>query len=112
LIPSHWSFVLSWIYSPSSLLGLLLTFHFCTSTLNLQGGFGLGMHIPGMPVADWTTACGVIQEQQPALFAAIVVFISIAEGESVGHSGDSFRGKSTKVPGNLGFDVSTVCYGK
>jgi hypothetical protein len=71
---------------------------------------GLGLHIPGMPVADWTTACGVIQEQQPVLFGAIVAFISIAEGESVGHSGDSFRGKSTKEPGNLGFDVSVVCY--
>jgi hypothetical protein len=31
--------------------------------------------------------------------------IAIAEGESVGHSGDNFRGKSTKAePGDLNFD--------
>ena len=30
--------------------------------------------------------------------------IAIAEGESVGHSGDNFRGKSTKTPGDLNFD--------
>jgi len=31
--------------------------------------------------------------------------IAIAEGESVGHSGDNFRGKSTKADqGNLNFD--------
>lgn len=31
-------------------------------------------------------------------------FIAVAEGESVGHSGDNFRGKSTKTPGDLNFD--------
>jgi Chlorophyll A-B binding protein len=35
----------------------------------------------------------------------ILTFICIAEGESVGHSGDNFRGKSTKVDqGDLNFD--------
>eukprot|EP00591_Stephanopyxis_turris_P012808 CAMPEP_0195517140 /NCGR_PEP_ID=MMETSP0794_2-20130614/10015_1 /TAXON_ID=515487 /ORGANISM="Stephanopyxis turris, Strain CCMP 815" /LENGTH=217 /DNA_ID=CAMNT_0040645905 /DNA_START=57 /DNA_END=710 /DNA_ORIENTATION=+ len=69
------------------------------------GGMGLGMHIPGMPVeSDWTKALGVFASQEPAMFAAILLFISIAEGESVGHSGDNFRGKGTKTPGNLGFD--------
>ncbi|KAI2491859.1 chlorophyll A-B binding protein [Fragilaria crotonensis] len=31
-------------------------------------------------------------------------FIAIAEGESVGHTGDNWKGLSTKEPGNLGFD--------
>jgi hypothetical protein len=34
-----------------------------------------------------------------------LAFICIAEGESVGHSGDNFRGKSSKdEQGNLNFD--------
>ena len=34
-----------------------------------------------------------------------MAFICIAEGESVGHSGDNFRGKSSKDDqGNLNFD--------
>ena len=34
-----------------------------------------------------------------------MALIMIAEGESVGHSGDNFRGKSTKDDqGNLNFD--------
>lgn len=66
---------------------------------------GLGMHIPGMPVeTDWTKAFGAVSAEQPALFGSILLFIAIAEGESVGHSGDNFRGKSTKEAGNLGFD--------
>lgn len=66
---------------------------------------GLGMHIPGMPIeSDWTKALGVVAAEQPALFGAILLFISIAEGESVGHSGDNFRGKSEKTPGDSGFD--------
>jgi hypothetical protein len=70
---------------------------------------GLGMHIPGMPEAsDWTTALGVVQAEQPALFGAVLLFISLAEGESVGHSGDNWRGMSTKEAGNLGFDVSRI----
>lgn len=69
------------------------------------GGMGLGMHIPGMPIeSDWTKAFGVVAAEQPALVAAIILFISIAEGESVGHSGDNWRNMSTKEPGNSGFD--------
>lgn len=66
---------------------------------------GLGMHIPGMPVEpDWTKALGVVASEQPALFGAVLAFISIAEGESVGHTGDNYTGLSTKEAGNLGFD--------
>ena len=54
--------------------------------------------------SDWTKAFDVFASEQPAWTAAILLFISIAEGESVGHSGDNFRGMSTKEPGNLGFD--------
>jgi len=69
------------------------------------GGFGLGLHFPGFPVeSDWTKALGVFAADQPAWFGAILLFISIAEGESVGHSGDNWRNMSTKEPGNLGFD--------
>jgi len=69
------------------------------------GGMGLGMHIPGMPIeSDWTKALGVVASEQPGLFAATLLFISIAEGESVGHSGDNWRNVSTKEPGNLGLD--------
>jgi len=71
------------------------------------GGMGLGMHISGMPIeSDWTKALGVVAAEQPALFGAILLFISVAEGESVGHSGDNWRNMSTKEPGNLGFDIS------
>lgn len=69
-----------------------------------KGGFGLGLRFPGMPDADWTTAFGAVAQEQPALFGTILLFIMIAEGESVGHSGDNFRGKSTKTPGDLNFD--------
>jgi light-harvesting complex I chlorophyll a/b binding protein 1 len=69
------------------------------------GGMGLGMHIPGFPVeSDWTKALGVFASEQPAWFAGILLFISIAEGESVGHSGDNWRNMGTKTPGDLGFD--------
>jgi len=69
------------------------------------GGMGLGLHIPGFPVeADWTKALGAFAAEQPTWFAGILAFIAIAEGESVGHSGDNFRGKGTKAPGDLGFD--------
>lgn len=71
-----------------------------------QGGMGLGMHIPGFPEeSDWTQALGVFAKEQPGWFAGILFFIAICEGESVGHSGDNFRGKSTKTPGDLNFDV-------
>eukprot|EP00545_Synedropsis_sp_CCMP1620_P007701 CAMPEP_0119005464 /NCGR_PEP_ID=MMETSP1176-20130426/1737_1 /TAXON_ID=265551 /ORGANISM="Synedropsis recta cf, Strain CCMP1620" /LENGTH=218 /DNA_ID=CAMNT_0006957277 /DNA_START=59 /DNA_END=715 /DNA_ORIENTATION=+ len=71
-----------------------------------EGGMGLGMHIPGMPIEpDWTKALGVVVTEQPALFGAILAFISIAEGESVGHSGDNYSGQSTKEAGDLGFDI-------
>mmetsp|Transcript_9293 Transcript_9293/g.19492 ORF Transcript_9293/g.19492 Transcript_9293/m.19492 type:complete len:215 (-) Transcript_9293:163-807(-) len=70
-----------------------------------KGGMGLGMHIPGFPEeGDWTQALGVFAKEQPAWFAGILFFIAVCEGESVGHSGDNFRGKSTKTPGDLNFD--------
>ena len=67
---------------------------------------GLGLHFPGFPVEpDWTKALGVFAVEQPIWFGCILALIAIAEGESVGHSGDNFRGKSTKTePGNLNFD--------
>mmetsp|Transcript_33478 Transcript_33478/g.51317 ORF Transcript_33478/g.51317 Transcript_33478/m.51317 type:complete len:222 (+) Transcript_33478:60-725(+) len=70
------------------------------------GKFGLGLHIPGMPVeTDWTKALGVFASEQPGIFGAVLLFIAIAEGESVGHSGDNFRGMSTKTtPGDLNYD--------
>lgn len=69
------------------------------------GGFGLGMHIPGMPdQPDWTKALSEVASQQPALFGGVLLFISVAEGESVGYSGDNWRNRSTKTPGNLGLD--------
>jgi len=65
----------------------------------------MGMHIPGFPeCTDWTKALGVFAAEQPAWFAGILMMISIAEGESVGHSGDNFRGKGSKTPGDYGFD--------
>lgn len=67
---------------------------------------GLGMHIPGFPVeSDWTKALGVFAAEQPTFFAGLLMFIAIAEGESVGWSGDNFRGKGTKTPGDAGFDI-------
>mmetsp|Transcript_5116 Transcript_5116/g.7533 ORF Transcript_5116/g.7533 Transcript_5116/m.7533 type:complete len:218 (-) Transcript_5116:246-899(-) len=71
-----------------------------------QGGLGLGLHFPGAPVEpDWTKALGVFFAEQPYVAGAILAFIALAEGESVGHSGDNFRGKSTKEdPGFLGLD--------
>ena len=69
------------------------------------GGMGLGMHIPGFPVEpDWTKALGVFASEQPAFFAGILLFITIAEGEGVGYSGDNWRNMSTKEPGDMGFD--------
>lgn len=69
------------------------------------GGLGMGMHFPGFPeCTDWTKALGVFAAEQPAWFAGILMMISIAEGESVGHSGDNFRGKGSKTPGDYGFD--------
>lgn len=63
------------------------------------------MHFPGAPEeADWTKALGVFASENPEIFGTILLFIAIAEGESVGHSGDNFRGKSTKTPGDLNFD--------
>eukprot|EP00551_Chaetoceros_affinis_P000558 CAMPEP_0203661444 /NCGR_PEP_ID=MMETSP0088-20131115/59608_1 /ASSEMBLY_ACC=CAM_ASM_001087 /TAXON_ID=426623 /ORGANISM="Chaetoceros affinis, Strain CCMP159" /LENGTH=249 /DNA_ID=CAMNT_0050524119 /DNA_START=99 /DNA_END=848 /DNA_ORIENTATION=+ len=65
------------------------------------GGMGLGLHFPGFPVeSDWTKALGVFAAEEPAWFGAILMFIAIAEGESVGHSGDNWRNMSTKEPGN------------
>jgi hypothetical protein len=71
---------------------------------SIKGGLGLGLRFPGMPDADWDTALGVVAKEQPALFGSILLFIMIAEGESIGHSGDNFRGKATKTPGDLNFD--------
>lgn len=64
------------------------------------------MHFPGFPEeADWTKALGTFATEQPAWFGSILLIIAIAEGESVGHSGDNFRGKSTKSDqGDLNFD--------
>lgn len=71
-----------------------------------QGGLGLGLHFNGFPdEPDWTKALGVFAAEQPVWFGAILGLFCIAEGESVGHSGDNFRGKSTKDDqGNLNFD--------
>ena len=78
----------------------------CTHTHTQQGGLGLGMHFPGAPVcADWTKALGVFASEEPETFGILLALIALAEGESVGHSGDNFRGKSTKsTPGDLNFD--------
>jgi hypothetical protein len=63
------------------------------------------MHFPGAPECDdWTKALGVFASENPGVFGTILLIIMIAEGESVGHSGDNFRGKSTKTPGDLNFD--------
>jgi Chlorophyll A-B binding protein len=72
----------------------------------IQGGFGLGLKFPGFPdEPDWTQALGVFAQEQPAWFGGILAMIMIAEGESVGHSGDNFRGKSSKKDqGDLNFD--------
>mmetsp|Transcript_24540 Transcript_24540/g.30178 ORF Transcript_24540/g.30178 Transcript_24540/m.30178 type:complete len:214 (-) Transcript_24540:309-950(-) len=69
------------------------------------GGFGLGLHFDGFPVeSDWTKALGVFADAEPAWFGSILLFIAIAEGESVGHSGDNWRNMGTKTPGDMGFD--------
>lgn len=66
---------------------------------------GLGIHFPGAPEEpDWTKALGVFASENPGVFGVVLLIIAIAEGESVGHSGDNFRGKSTKIPGDLNFD--------
>jgi len=66
---------------------------------------GLGWHFPGAPEADdWTTALSVWAREDPGSFGAVLAFIAIAEGESVSHAGDNFRGVSKKVPGDLGGD--------
>lgn len=72
----------------------------------MKGGLGLGLHFPGFPdEPDWTKALGVFATEQPVWFGSILAFICIAEGESVGHSGDNWRGKSTKkAAGDLNFD--------
>ncbi len=78
---------------------------FSVAFFKQQGGLGLGLHFPGFPVEpDWTKALGVFAAEQPAWFGAILLFISIAEGESVGHSGDNWRNMGTKTPGNNGLD--------
>ena len=48
---------------------------------------------------------GVFAVEQPIWFGSILALVCIAEGESVGHSGDNFRGLSTKRDqGDLNFD--------
>jgi hypothetical protein len=71
-----------------------------------QGGLGLGLHFPGAPVEpDWTKALGVWATEDPIGFGLILSLICLAEGESVGHAGDNFRGKSTKSePGFMNYD--------
>ena len=74
-----------------------------------KGGFGLGLHFPGLPdQPDFTKALGEFAHSQPGLFGVIVGLIAIAEGESVGHSGDNFRGKGTKTPGDFGLYFAGV----
>jgi len=74
--------------------------------VNLKDTLGLGLSFPGFPdEPDWTKALGVFAAEEPVWFGAILALICIAEGESVGHSGDNFRGKSTKADqANLNFD--------
>jgi len=88
------------------LLEAIIAHLFIFSASFTQGGFGLGLHFPGFPAeSDWTKALGVFATEQPVWFGTILALICIAEGESVGHSGDNFRGKSTKEDqGNLNFD--------
>jgi len=70
-----------------------------------EGGLGLGWHIPGLPnEPDWTKALGVFANEQPGLFGALLLFVAIGEGESVGYTGDNWSGLSTKDPGNSGLD--------
>ena len=70
-------------------------------------GMGLGMHIPGMPLEpDFTKAFAAVQAEQPGLVGAVILFIAIAEGESVGYSGDNWRGKGTKTPGDFGLNFA------
>ena len=70
-----------------------------------QDSIGLKLHWDGFPEADWTKALGVFAAEEPLWFGGILALICIAEGESVGHSGDNFRGKSTKSDqANLNFD--------
>jgi len=70
-----------------------------------DGGMGLGMHIPGMPYEpDWTRALATISSEQPALFGVVLFLIAIAEGESVGYSGDNWRNMGKKIPGDFGLD--------
>jgi hypothetical protein len=65
------------------------------------------LHFPGFPnEPDWTKALGTFAVEQPIWFGSILGLIAIAEGESVGHSGDNFRGMSTKTDqGDLNFDI-------
>ena len=97
--------VLSNHENDSSILDLTVA-NETTNPIMYKGGMGLGMHFPGFPEeGDWTKALGVFASEQPALFGTILFLIAVAEGESVGHAGDNFRGKSTKTPGDSGFDV-------
>jgi hypothetical protein len=65
----------------------------------------MGFHFTRAPVTDtWTNGLSVWAKEDPGGFGLILLFISLAEGESVGHVGDNFRGMSTKVAGDLGFD--------
>ncbi|GMI34877.1 hypothetical protein TeGR_g922 [Tetraparma gracilis] len=64
---------------------------------------GLDLHFPGAPVAEWDEALPAFLHASPPAFWAVLTFIAIAEGESVGHSGDNWRGMGTKqIPGDLG----------
>ena len=64
-----------------------------------------GLHFPGAVGGDdWAHALPVWAREDPGGFGLILAFIMIAEGEGVSHSGDNFRGKSKKIPGDMGFD--------
>jgi len=71
-----------------------------------EGGLGLGMHIPGMPIeADWAKALGVFAAEQPAMYGAILLTIGLLEGETGKDFAFDGGDKATKrEPGNLGFD--------
>ena len=74
---------------------------------------GLHLHIPGFPVEpDFTKALGVFMHDQPAWAGAIIGLIAVAEGESVSHSGDNFRGKGSKTPGDFGLYFAGVGKGE
>ena len=65
----------------------------------------MGLHFTRAPVTDiWTNGLSVWAKEDPGGFGTILMCISLAEGESVGHAWENFRGMSTKVAGDFEFD--------